>query len=153
MAWRVAYPFSSLAVDGTDDPRVARAGTSRHGRGNDEEMLNDLPETAAAVLSDIETLDLKTSFPVVLLANNLIDNPDRGVRSKLLATCRRHVSEEGVVVLQRYQPDLEGWEPGNWVERGAVAVLIPASSAKGITSLPRSSIDVGIRRGLKTSAL
>jgi SAM-dependent methyltransferase len=91
---------------------------------NKQEMLSHLPETAAAVLSDIETLVLKTSFPVVLLASNLINNPDQGIRSKLLATCRSHVSEEGVVVLQRYQPGLDGWEPGDWVERGSVAVRI-----------------------------
>ena len=91
---------------------------------NDQEMLSHLPETAAAVLSDIETLVLKSSFPVVLLASNLINNPDQVVRSKLLSTCRSHVSEEGVVVLQRYQPDLDGWELGDWVERGSVAVRI-----------------------------
>jgi SAM-dependent methyltransferase len=98
---------------------------------NDQEMLSHLPEAAAAVLSDIETLAVKTSFPVVLLASNLINNPDQGVRSKLLATCRNHVSEEGVVVLQRYQPDLDGWEPGDWVERGAVAVRISRFERRG----------------------
>ncbi len=92
------------------------------GVDNDPEMLSHVPEAAQTVLSDIETLVLKTSYPVVLLASNLINSPDQTIRSKYLATCRRHVSQDGVVVLQRYQPDLHGWEPGDWVERGGVAV-------------------------------
>jgi SAM-dependent methyltransferase len=91
---------------------------------NDPEMLNHVPEGAKTVLSDIETLVLETSYPAVLLASNLINNPDQNIRSKFLATCRRHVTEEGVVILQRYQPDLQGWEPGDWVDRGSVAVRI-----------------------------
>ena len=98
---------------------------------NDPEMLSHVPEAAEMVLSDIETLVLKTSFPVVLLASNVINNPDQGVRSKFLATCRNHVSEEGVVILQRYQPDLDGWEPGDWVDRGSVAVRISRFERRG----------------------
>jgi hypothetical protein len=98
---------------------------------NDAEMLSHVPGVAERILSDIETLALKTSFPVVLLASNLINNPDHGVRSRLLATCRSHVSEEGVVILQRYQPDLDGWEPGDWVERGPVAVRISRFERQG----------------------
>ncbi len=98
---------------------------------NDQEMLSHLPESAVAVLGDIETLVLKTPFPVVLLASNLINNPDQVVRSKLLSTCRSHVSQDGVVVLQRYQPDLDGWEPGDWVERGPVAIRISRFERQG----------------------
>jgi SAM-dependent methyltransferase len=98
---------------------------------NVQEMLSHVPKTAEVVLSDIETLKLETSFPVVLLASNLINNPDQSVRSKLLATCRSHVSEEGVVILQRYQPDLEGWEPGDWMDRGPVVVRISRFERQG----------------------
>jgi SAM-dependent methyltransferase len=98
---------------------------------NDQEMLSHVPKTAEVVLSDIETLKLETSFPVVLLASNLINNPHQSVRSKLLATCRSHVSEEGVVILQRYQPDLEGWEPGDWMDRGPVVVRISRFERQG----------------------
>ena len=98
---------------------------------NDQEMLSHVPKTAEVVLSDIETLKLETSFPVVLLASNLINNPHQSVRSKLLATCRSHVSEEGVLILQRYQPDLEGWEPGDWMDRGPVVVRISRFERQG----------------------
>ena len=101
------------------------------GVDNDPEMLSHVPEAARTVLSDIETLVLQTSYPVVLLASNLINSADRTVRSKYLATCRRHVTQGGVVVLQRYQPDLHGWEPGDWVERGAVAVRISSFERTG----------------------
>ena len=59
-------------------------------------------------MGDIETLVLGILYPVVLLASNLIDAPEQIVRSKFLATCRRHVLEEGAVVLQRYRPRPRG---------------------------------------------
>lgn len=98
---------------------------------NDPEMLSHVPKTAERVLGDIENLDLRTSYPVVLLASNLINTPDLTVRSKFLATCRRHISEEGVVILQRYRPDLQGWEPGDWVDRGPVAIRISRFQRQG----------------------
>ena len=58
-------------------------------------MLSHVPEAARTVLSDIETLVLQTSYPVVLLASNLINSPDHTVRSQYLATCRRHVYRMG----------------------------------------------------------
>ena len=91
---------------------------------NDPEMLGHVPQAAERVLSDIETLDIETLYPVVLLASNLVNNPDQSVRSTFLSTCRSHVTKEGVVILQRYQPDLQGWEPGDWVDRGPVSVRI-----------------------------
>ena len=47
------------------------------GVDNDPEMLSHVPEAARTVLSDIETLVLQTSYPVVLLASNLINSPDQ----------------------------------------------------------------------------
>ncbi len=110
---------------------------------NDTEMLSHVPKRAAVVLSDIETLVLETSFPVVLLASNLINNPDQSVRSKFLATCRSHVSEDGVVILQRYPPDLTGWEPGDWAGRGPVAVRISRFERQG----DHFSASIQYRRG------
>jgi len=91
---------------------------------NDAEMLRHVPAGAESVLNDIETLDLGALYPVVLLASNLVNNSDRIVRSNLLTTCRRHVSDSGVVILERYPPDLEGWETGKWEDRGLVEVRI-----------------------------
>jgi spermidine synthase len=106
------------------------SGTGRMTRGL-LELGHFVTEAAETVLSDIETLVLEATYEVVLLASNLINNPEQTVRSKFLATCRRHISEEGVVILQRYQPDLEGWEPGDWVDRGPVAVRVSWSERHG----------------------
>ena len=98
---------------------------------NDAEMLSHVPGTAEAVLSNIETLNLATEYPVVLLASNLVNSPDRTVRSRLLATCRRHVSNDGVVIVQRYEPDLQGWELSGWMDRGPVAVRLSRFERRG----------------------
>jgi hypothetical protein len=113
---------------------------------NDPEMLGHVPKAAETVLSDIETLVLKTSFQVVLLASNLINNADQRVRSRFLATCRNHVSDEGVVILQRYKSDLEGWEPGDWADRGPVAVRIARFERQG----DRFSASIQYRCGDRT---
>ena len=115
---------------------------------NDVEMLRHVPAVAEAVLSDIETLDLGTAYPVVLLASNLINSPDHTARARLLATCRRHVSEDGVVLIQRYQPDLQGWEPGGWVDRGLVAVRISRFERQG----DQFSASIGYRHADRTWA-
>ncbi len=113
---------------------------------NDPEMLSHVPKAAETVLSSIETLDLETSFPIVLLASNLINHPDQSVRSKFLATCRSHVSKAGVVILQRYQPDLEGLEAGDWVQRGPVDVRISRFERQG----DHFSASIQYRRGDQT---
>ena len=67
---------------------------------NSAEMLG-LVGTGETVLADIETLDLGRVFGCVLLMSNLINND---VRDALLRTCRRHVAADGVVVLERMDP-------------------------------------------------
>lgn len=61
---------------------------------------------ASCVCSTIEDLALGTTFGVVLLASHLVNTPNHGSRQALLTTCRRHVHDDGQVVLQRYLP---GW--------------------------------------------
>jgi len=59
---------------------------------------------AETVLSRIEDLRLDRVFGGVVLMSNLINAPDDAARQALLATCRRHVAPDGVVVIQRYDP-------------------------------------------------
>ena len=61
---------------------------------------------AETVLSRIEDLEIGRTFPVVLLASNLINTDDRDQRSAFLRTCRNHVSPDGVVLIERLAPDL-----------------------------------------------
>jgi hypothetical protein len=60
---------------------------------------------AEKVLARIEELDLGRTFGAVLLMSNLVNTRDDSLRAALLASCRRHVSASGVVVIQRYDPD------------------------------------------------
>jgi SAM-dependent methyltransferase len=70
------------------------------------EMLQRVPEGARRVRSAIEDLDLGEKFDAVLLGSFLVHAGDAGVRQRLLATCRRHVGDDGVVLVQREGPDV-----------------------------------------------
>jgi SAM-dependent methyltransferase len=60
---------------------------------------------ARVVCSSIESLDLKETFGVVLLASFLVHAAEPGVGAALLETCRRHVSADGCVLIQREGAD------------------------------------------------
>ncbi|MFD9598234.1 class I SAM-dependent methyltransferase [Kitasatospora sp. NPDC059973] len=60
---------------------------------------------ARTVRSPIERLDLGERFDVVLLASFLVHAGDPAVRRGLLDTCRRHVADDGLVLLQREGED------------------------------------------------
>lgn len=71
----------------------------------DERMLHEI-EGAETVLSRIEDLDLGRTFGAVVLMSTLINRPDQSGRLALLAACRRHVASNGVVLIERYDPDV-----------------------------------------------
>jgi SAM-dependent methyltransferase len=60
---------------------------------------------ARTVLSSIEDLDLSTRFDVVVLSSHLVNVPDDDQLAAFLATCARHVSQTGCVVIQRHPVD------------------------------------------------
>lgn len=73
---------------------------------------------AETVRADIESLDLGRRFPIVLLASNFLNDPDRERVASYLGTCVRHVEPAGSVLLQKYPRD---WQPdAEWRELGAV---------------------------------
>jgi SAM-dependent methyltransferase len=63
---------------------------------------------AENVLGDVWTLDLGRQFDVVLALSHLINNPEPSLRLELLRVCRKHLADDGVVVVERYPP---GWLP------------------------------------------
>ncbi len=75
------------------------------------EMLSHV-SGADVVASRIEGLDLGRTFDGVTLMSHLVNTPDAAQRDAFLRTCRRHVAPDGVVVIQRADPDLSRWEPG-----------------------------------------
>lgn len=60
---------------------------------------------ARTVCGPIETLDLDERFDVVMLASYLVHAGDAAVRQGLLRTCRRHVADGGLVLIQREAED------------------------------------------------
>jgi SAM-dependent methyltransferase len=86
---------------------------------NSPEMLAHV-RGAETVLGDIETLELGRRFGAVLLASNLVNDADRG--GAFLAACRRHVAEDGVVLVERLPPD---WDPrAGTTERDGLEVTL-----------------------------
>jgi SAM-dependent methyltransferase len=59
---------------------------------------------AETVCATIQGLSLGWRFGAVLLASHLI-NADAGTRSAFLATCRRHVADDGCVIVQQHAPE------------------------------------------------
>jgi hypothetical protein len=57
------------------------------------------------VRSSIQRLDLDEHFDVVMLASFLVHADDPRVRQELLRACRRHVADDGCVLIQREGSD------------------------------------------------
>jgi len=88
---RITHPLVSLghqvvAVDESEDMLA-------HVRG------------AQTVCARIEDLALDRRFDAVLLASHLINASDIPVRTAFLAACRRHVADDGCVIIQCHGPD------------------------------------------------
>jgi SAM-dependent methyltransferase len=95
---------------------------------NSEEMLSRI-EGAETVLSDIETLDLRRRFPIVVLASNFINHPDDAERRAFLSCCARHVAPDGRVLLQGFPRD---WQPSTqWADHGDVRVRLRNFTLEG----------------------
>ena len=95
---------------------------------NSAEML-DLVQGAETVQADIETLDLRRRFPVVVLASNFVNHLDASERRELLACCARHVASDGQVLLQGFPRD---WEPRTeWSELGDVRLRLRSYALDG----------------------
>jgi SAM-dependent methyltransferase len=81
------------------------------------EMLERVVGAERTVCAAIEDLDLGERFDVVLLASFLVNAGDPEVRRGLLRTCRRHVADGGLVLVQREGDD---WHDPENVPRESV---------------------------------
>ena len=59
---------------------------------------------AETITAPIQTLDLGRRFDVVLLASFMVNTADDALRQGLLRACRRHVRDDGQVLLERHAP-------------------------------------------------
>jgi SAM-dependent methyltransferase len=67
------------------------------------EMLAHI-HRAETVNAQIQTLDLGRRFDAVLLASFMVNTADEALRRGFLRACRRHVHDDGRVLLQRHAP-------------------------------------------------
>jgi SAM-dependent methyltransferase len=87
---------------------------------------------AETVLADIEDLDLGRRFDAVLLASTLINFPEARTRAALLATCRRHVGPDGVVLIERRNPDtFASIRPGPAGEEAGIRHIVESVRHEG----------------------
>lgn len=81
------------------------------GLGHEVVAVDDSPEMlehivgAEAVLADVFTFELERAFDVVLAASHFINDVDEERRRALLEVCRKHVADDGTVLIERYPPD------------------------------------------------
>jgi SAM-dependent methyltransferase len=93
------------------------------------QAMLDLIEEAETVLGDIETIQLGRRFPVVLLASNFVDDPNRSRVHAYLDCCARHVVPDGQVLLQGYPRD---WKPDSeWHELGGIRARLRSFDLEG----------------------
>ena len=91
---------------------------------------------ARTVASPIETLELDDRFDVVLLASFLVHAGDPQVRRGLLETCRRHVADDGCVLVQREGADWHDQVPRETTRGdGVVRVLSSDDVGDGVRSV------------------
>lgn len=92
------------------------------------EMLA-LVEGAETVVADIESLALGRRFPVVLLASNFVNDPDRARVRTYLERCALHVATDGQVLAQGYP---RNWQPDSaWRELGGVRLRLRSFELDG----------------------
>ncbi|WP_329129563.1 class I SAM-dependent methyltransferase [Streptomyces sp. NBC_01476] len=79
---------------------------------------------ARTVCGPIEDLGLDEKFDVVMLASFLVHAARTGLRDALLAACRRHVADDGCVLIQREGEDYHADVPREIVHPAGYTVRI-----------------------------
>lgn len=87
---------------------------------DESEQMLERVRGARTVRSPIEALDLgEERFDAVVLGSFLVHTSDHRVREGLLATCRRYVKDDGVVLIQREGADYHSDLPREREDRAA----------------------------------
>ena len=100
-------PGGSILELGSGTGRIARPLVAL---GHPVVAVDESPEMLAyvrdaeTVCSRIEDLTLGRRFDAVLLASHLI-NADTATQTAFLAACRRHVADDGCVIIQQHAPE------------------------------------------------
>jgi SAM-dependent methyltransferase len=94
-------------------------------------MLAALAPAVHAVEGRIEEVRLGTRFDVVVLASQLVNDPDPDRRQALLATAREHVTDDGAVYLEHLEEDLLAGARTRDATLGRVAVSFRIGAVRG----------------------
>ncbi|MBA4860012.1 class I SAM-dependent methyltransferase [Streptomyces sp. PSKA54] len=86
---------------------------------------------ARTICTPIERLDLGETFDVVMLASFLVHAGDAEVRRGLLNTCRRHVADDGCVLIQREGEDYHTNLPRERVDPSGFTVRMVSAEPVG----------------------
>jgi SAM-dependent methyltransferase len=112
------------------------------GRGFAVTAVDESPDMLArvhgarTVCGPIEELDLGEQFDVVLLASFLVHAGDPARRQGLLRACRRHVRDDGCVLLQREGRSWHGDVPREHeIPGGLVRVVSSVPAGPGVMSV------------------
>lgn len=110
---------------------LARRGHAVTGVDESAAMLRHLHAGVDAVESRIERLNLGQRFDVVVLASNMVNVADHSLRRSFLECTARHVTSDGQVFIEHYDPDrmLEAQESGALV--GEVRVVFKLGERRG----------------------
>lgn len=86
---------------------------------------------ARTIRASIEELDLDEKFDVVLLASFLVHTGDPEVRRGMLATCVRHLADDGFVLIQREGEDYHTNVPRERVDPRGFRIRIASTEPIG----------------------
>ncbi len=128
------------------------------GLGHPVVAVDESPEMLAhvhgaqTVCARIEDLELGRRFDAVLLASHLINTDDVTTRTALLDACRRHVSDDGCVVVQMHAPAWFETATESESERDGVVFRIRDIGRPARTCCrPPSNTPTGIASGRRPS--
>jgi SAM-dependent methyltransferase len=94
-------------------------------------MLAALAPTVHAVEARIEELRLGTRFDIVVLASQLVNDPDPERRRALLARAREHVADDGAVYVEHLEEGLLAGPRTREATLGRVAVSFRIGAVRG----------------------
>jgi SAM-dependent methyltransferase len=101
---------------------------------------------AERVHAPIEGLDLGRTYGCVLLASQLVNVDDDVQRAEFLATARRHLAADGVLLLQRYDPAWADDPRPTESTHGDVTIRVLAPSRDGERMTATVEYEVDARR-------
>lgn len=112
---------------------------------NAPEMLAHLTDTET-MLADLFSLDLERTFDAVVAGSHLINAPDAASRRALLLVCRRHVGQDGVVLIERYEPAWAAAPSPTRTRIGRVHVNFEPIALTSASFRGRVTYTLGVRR-------